>query len=92
MTAVVFVLFIPGNALVQLAFARRYIGHSEQIVLSVGLSMAIVSLVGLLLKYSPLGLTAGSAVICIGVLSIALLITAKYRHFLHKRREYLVQV
>jgi Protein of unknown function (DUF1616) len=86
LTAVVFVLFLPGNALVQLLFAHRKIADAEQIVLSIGLSMAIVSMIGLILKYTLLGLTVESVVISISILSITSFFVAEYNHFLHARR------
>jgi Protein of unknown function (DUF1616) len=86
LTAVVFVLFLPGNALVQLLFAHRNMEQTEQIVLSVALSMAIVSIIGLILKYMPLGLTVQSVAISVSILSITLFLVAKYGRFLHAKR------
>jgi hypothetical protein len=85
-TGVVFVLFIPGNALVQLLFAHRNMEQTEQMVLSVGLSIALISIIGLMLKYILLALTVESAVISIGMLSITLSAVANYSHFLCSKR------
>ena len=85
-TAVAFVLFLPGNALVQLLFAHRNMEQTEQMVLSVALSMAIVAIIGLILKYTLLGLTVQSVVISISILSITLFLVAKYGSFLHAKR------
>jgi hypothetical protein len=85
-TGAVFVLFIPGNALVQLLFAHRNIEQTEQMVLSVGLSIAIISIIGLMLKYILFALTVELAVISIGMLSITLSAVANYSHFLSSKR------
>lgn len=85
-TGAVFVLFIPGNALVQLLFAHRNMEQTEQMVLSVGLSIALISIIGLMLKYILLALTVESAVISIGILSITLSAVANYSHFLCSKR------
>jgi hypothetical protein len=85
-TGAVFVLFIPGNALVQLLFAHRNMEQTEQMVLSVGLSIALISIIGLMLKYILLALTVESAVISIGILSITLSAVANYSHFLCAKR------
>ena len=85
-TGAVFVLYIPGNALVQLFFAHRNMEQTEQIVLSVVLSIALISIIGLILKYILLALTVESAVISIGILSITLSAVANYRHFLYAKR------
>jgi uncharacterized protein DUF1616 len=85
-TGAVFVLFIPGNALVQLLFAHRNMEQTEQMVLSVGLSIALISIIGLMLKYILMALTVESAVISIGMLSITLSAVANYSHFLYSKR------
>jgi hypothetical protein len=85
-TGAVFVLYIPGNALVQLLFAHRNMEQTEQIVLSVVLSIALISIIGLMLKYILLALTVESAVISIGILSITLSAVANYRHFLYAKK------
>ena len=85
-TGAIFVLYVPGNALLQLLFANRNIEQIEQMVLSIVLSMALVSVVGLMLKYLMLGLTVESAVSSIGILSIILSAVANYRHFLCSKK------
>jgi hypothetical protein len=84
-TGVIFGLYIPGNALVQLLFAHRNMELTEQIVLSIGLSIALISIIGLILKYSLLGLTVELAVISIGMLSITLSAVANYTHFISSK-------
>lgn len=85
-TGLIFSLYIPGSAFVQLLFVHRNMEQTEQIVLSIGLSIASVSIIGLILKYALLGLTVESAVISIGMLSIALSAIANYRHFICSKR------
>ena len=85
-TGAVFVLFIPGNALVQLLFGHRNIEQTEKIVLSVVLSIALISIIGLVLKYILLALTVESAIISIGMLSIAFSAVANYSRFLCSKR------
>ena len=81
-----FVLFTPGNALVQLLFAHRNMEQTEQMVLSVGLSIALISIIGLILEYILSALTVESAVISIGMLSITISAVANYSHFLSSKR------
>jgi hypothetical protein len=85
-TGAVFVLYIPGNALVQLLFAHRNMEQTEQMVLSVVLSIVLISIIGLMLKYILLALTVESAVISIGILSITFSAVANYHHFLYAKR------
>jgi uncharacterized membrane protein len=85
-TGAVFVLFIPGNALVQLLFAHRNMEQAEQMVLSVGLSITLICIIGLMLKYILSALTVESAVISISMLSITISAVANYSHFLSSKR------
>jgi NADH:ubiquinone oxidoreductase subunit 6 (subunit J) len=85
-TGAVFVLFIPGNALVQLLFGHRNMEQTEQMVLSVGLSIALICIIGLMLKYILSALTVESAVISIGMLSITTSAVANYSHFLSSKK------
>ncbi len=69
----IFVLFLPGYAFVKAIFpialpslgktASKEIVIIERLVLSVGSSIALISIVGLLLYYSPWGLSLPSIVI-----------------------------
>lgn len=85
-TGAVFVMFIPGNALVQLLFAHRNMEQTEQMVLSVGLSIAVICIIGLMLKYILSALTVESAVISIGILSITISAVANYSRFISSKR------
>lgn len=52
-----FVLFFPGYALVAALFpGRSDLGGVERLALSIGLSIAVVPLVGLILNYTPWGI------------------------------------
>jgi len=52
----VFVLFLPGYSLVRALFGRRELDSIERLALSIGLSLALVPLAGLLLNYTPWGI------------------------------------
>lgn len=65
----IFILFLPGFALIKAIFpikistsSNSKIEEFEQIALSIGMSIALVSTVGLLLYYSPWGLDLTSIV------------------------------
>ena len=67
----IFILFLPGFALIKAIFPIKIstssynskIEEIEQIALSIGMSIALVSTVGLLLYYSPWGLDLTSIVL-----------------------------
>ncbi len=78
----IFVLFIPGYALVQLLFPKKEMDIVERIALSIGLSLAVVPLVGLLLNYSPWGIRLDPIVASMSALSIVLALASVYRKYL----------
>ena len=54
------VLFLPGFALTLILFKRVELGTPERLLLSVGLSVALTALIGLLLNWTRWGLTTTS--------------------------------
>ena len=52
----IFVLWFPGYTLVKALFPTREIDSIERIALSIGLSLAVVPIVGLLLNYTQWGI------------------------------------
>ncbi|MFC1866167.1 DUF1616 domain-containing protein [Chloroflexota bacterium] len=56
-----FLLFFPGYSLILALFPKKdQIGGIERFALSFGLSIAVVPLIGLILNYTPLGITLES--------------------------------
>jgi hypothetical protein len=53
----VFVLFLPGYSFVKTLFPTKELGITERTTLSIGLSLALVALIGLLVSYTPWGIT-----------------------------------
>lgn len=75
-----FVLFLPGYSLVAALFPRRdNLGWMERVALSLGLSIAIVSLLGLVLSYTPFGISLVPALIVLSVFTISLSLVAWIR-------------
>jgi uncharacterized membrane protein len=74
------VLFIPGYCLLAALFPKNNdIGLSERIALSIGISIAVVLLIGLLLNFTPRGIRFDSVVIAITGLTCTLVLVAHYR-------------
>ena len=49
----IFVLFLPGFSLIKTLFPTKEIDNIERTALSVGMSLVIVPMIGLLLNYTP---------------------------------------
>ena len=66
----VFVLFLPGYSLIKALFSSKELDNIERLALSVGLSLALVPLVGLLLNYTPWGIR--TTPVTLGLLALTL--------------------
>ena len=66
----VFVLFLPGYCLIKALFSSKELDNIERFALSVGLSLALVPLVGLLLNYTPWGIR--TTPVTLGLLALTL--------------------
>jgi uncharacterized membrane protein len=90
---VIFVLFLPGYAFTKALFQDNIFNGSskgdlekiEQIALSVGMSIALVSIVGLLLYYSPWGLDLTAIVFSLLVLTFVFSTVAVVREYKAKK-------
>jgi hypothetical protein len=77
-----FVLFIPGYLAVGALFPKGdELGKIERLALSVGLSLALVALVGLLLNYTPWGIRLDPIMFSLTTLTIALAAIGLLRRF-----------
>jgi uncharacterized membrane protein len=74
------VLFLPGYALLAALFPRRTdLGLGERAALSVGLSVALVPLIGLVLNYTSWGIRLVPVAISLEILTLALGLVAHGR-------------
>ncbi|MCG2880164.1 MAG: DUF1616 domain-containing protein [Vulcanisaeta sp.] len=74
------ILFMPGYALVETLYPRGdELGPLERLALSIGLSLAVVPLIGLILNYTPWGIRLVPILISTNAFTTALLTTALIR-------------
>ena len=75
-----FVLFFPGYTLIAALFPRKgSLSGVERLALSLGLSIAVVPLIGLVLNYAPWGITACSFLFSILGFVVIMAAIALYR-------------
>lgn len=90
------ILFIPGYVLIAALFPNRLsekkgIDGIERFALSVGLSIAVVPLIGLALNYTPFGIRLNPIVICLVIFTlIMVIITLIRRASLPKENQFYV--
>jgi len=75
------ILILPGYNLIKTLFPRKEISYIERITLSIGCSIVIIPLIGLLLNYTNFGLRLTPIIISLSTLTIFLSITAVYRQY-----------
>ena len=84
----VLVLFLPGYVLLQLLFPRpSEMDSLERFALDVGLSLALVPLIGLILYYTPWGIMLLPIATSISAFTLAFLIAAATRKYIRIRQE-----
>jgi len=77
-----YVLFLPGYVIVEALYPReRDLKPLERVALSIGLSLAVVPLVGLVLNYTPWGIRLWPVVISLATLTIGVAVVAVKRKF-----------
>ena len=52
----IFVLFLPGYSFIKALFPKKELDNIERIALSIGLSLALVPITGMVLNYTPFGI------------------------------------
>ncbi|MDY6836269.1 MAG: DUF1616 domain-containing protein [Chloroflexota bacterium] len=77
-----FLLLFPGYTLIAALFPKRDdLEGVERVVLSFGLSIAIVPLIGLILNYTPWGINLAPILVSITIFIIVMAAIAWYRRF-----------
>ncbi len=75
-----FVLFFPGYTLICGLFpGKKDLGGVERLALSIGLSLAVVPLVGLALNYTPWGIRLAPIIASLFMFTLLLSIVSNYR-------------
>lgn len=78
----IYVLFLPGYSLIEALYpGERELSPLERLALSIGLSLAVVPLIGLVLNYTPWGIRLKPYVAASSILIVGLLLAAAYRKY-----------
>ena len=77
------ILFLPGYALIEALYPKKELDELTRFALSIGLSLAIVPLTGLVLNYTPFGIRLLPVAISIAGLTVTFLCVS-----LHRRHQY----
>lgn len=66
----IFVLFLPGYTFIKTLFPTKELDSVERIGLSIGMSLALVPITGLILNYTPWGIRTSSVTLSLLTMSI----------------------
>jgi hypothetical protein len=77
----IFVLFLPGFCLIKVLYPTKELDNMERIVLSIGTSLAIVPIIGLLLYYTPWGINTTPVTLSLLALTMTLATAAVIREY-----------
>ncbi|MHA2052972.1 MAG: DUF1616 domain-containing protein [Candidatus Hodarchaeales archaeon] len=80
----IFILFLPGYCLIKTLFPSREIDDIERAGLSIGTSLVIVPLIGLVLNYTSLGIRLTPITLSLLILTVVLAITGLIREHQEK--------
>jgi len=75
----IFVIMLPGYSLVKIFYPLKEISLSIRVILSVGLSITLVSILGLVLNYTPWGISLYPLIISLFLLVIVFSIIGAQR-------------
>jgi hypothetical protein len=82
----VFVLFLSGYSLIKVLFSSKELDNIERFALSIGLSLALVPIVGLLLNYTPWGIRTTPVTLSLLGLTLVFSSAAVVRDFGNRRK------
>jgi len=79
------ILFLPGFSLIEMLYPKRELDELTRFALSIGLSLALVPLIGLVLNYTPFGIRLLPVALSLSGLTLVFLILAlRRKHVYYK--------
>jgi len=82
----IFVLFLPGYSLIKLLFPKKELDNIERTALSIGMSLALVPMIGLILNYTPWGIETAPTTLSLLTLTIIFATSSIIREHLTKAK------
>jgi uncharacterized membrane protein len=77
-----YVLYLPGYALIEALYPdERDLKPLERVALSIGLSLAVVPLIGLILNYTPWGIRLAPVITSLAIYTLGISVVALVRKY-----------
>jgi len=83
----IFVLWLPGYTFIKALFPEKELDNIERVALSIGMSLALVPLTGLLLNYTPWGIRLTPITISLLILTLTFATAAIIREHQTKQKQ-----
>jgi len=84
----IIVLYLPGMALIEALYpVEKELSPLERLALSIGLSLAVIPLIGLILNYTLWGIRLGPILVSLTLYTAGLLVTASYRKYVFLKKQ-----
>jgi len=83
----IFVMLLPGYCFIKALFPTKELDNIERVALSLGMSLALVPVTGLLLNYTPWGLGTTPIILSLLALTITFATIAIFREYQAKLRK-----
>jgi len=80
-------IFLPGYATVQALFPAKTLDNIQRFAFSIGLSFALLGLIGLILNYTPWGLEVAPIVASLFIYTVSFALIAFYRRRRYSRQQ-----
>lgn len=80
-SGLLYVLFLPGYSALRAFAAKKTLQYLEQLVLSIGLSIFLTFVLGLVLNYLPWGITLGPIVLGLAIITLFFTLVATRREY-----------
>ena len=79
-----FLMFIPGLCVTRILYLGEDIGNLKLVVMSIGISVSLTSVIGLLLNYTPWGISTKALTFTVFLLVLALASVAMIREHINR--------
>ncbi len=76
---IIYTVFVPGYMFLQTLYPSKELSSLEELLISIGLSIALSSILGLILNYTPFGIRTESLALTLSILVLTLSLAALTR-------------
>ena len=84
--AAVFLFAIPGYVMTNTLIPRNRLSYVERLAISTGMSLAVLSVIGIILAYGVAGIRLGPIVVSVSAFVVSVAVAGAYRDFVRRHQ------